>query len=109
MSAMNKDPTEIEKEDLIAISAAGGHHFKLLLAMIVSGGIVLIVPEQYKIIFIVLSGLLIVLYGISHINMQFFQRCPRCSVCLNMASPVCLGCGLKLHPTSSRGDGSEWL
>ena len=109
MSTMNKDPTEVEKEYLEALSAAGRHHFKLLLAMIVSGGLASIVPEQYKIIFIILLGLLLVLYCISHINMQFFQRCPRCSSRLNMASPVCSGCGLKLHPSINRGDGNEWL
>lgn len=106
---MSSEPTEDEKSDLRALAKAGVNHFKLLIGVLVSATLAFWVPDKFKMAFILIAAALAIVYGVSHINMQFYQRCPRCQHRLNMASPQCRNCGLNIGLGSKKGDGSEWL
>ena len=98
-----------EKEELKNLESAGRSHLKLLTALILSGAISFLVSEPYKLFFFSFTAVLAIVYGISHINIQFFQRCPRCKKRLNSISGSCNNCGLNINLGSKKGDGSEWF
>jgi hypothetical protein len=105
---MSNVPSKIEKQELENLAKAGGYHFKLLLAWLSSITLLFLVPQDYQVAILPVAGVLLILVGISFVNLQFFQSCPRCGYKINQVLPNCGDCGLNLRLRSTKGDGSEW-
>ncbi|CAA0113820.1 Uncharacterised protein [Halioglobus japonicus] len=105
---MTTKPNEFERQQLEEISKAGLFHFRWLVATILAFGAIFVVPTSFQIMVAVPAGILLIGLGISHINQQFFQECPRCNAKLVRTSPTCTGCGLELLLDQSRRNSSGW-
>ena len=102
-------PTERERLELEKLGAAGKFHLKLMVATVACFGGIFIVPESMGAVVAIPSGVLLLVFVVSQVNMQFFQKCPRCSASLSRISPSCVQCGLKLVlGQKEKGDGNEW-
>ncbi|MBL4900898.1 MAG: hypothetical protein JKX76_14910 [Colwellia sp.] len=107
---MKDMPTDRERKALEKLGKTGRFHLKLMLATLILFICVFIVPENMAIVVVVPAIFLMIVCSISHINMQFFQKCPRCKKKLNRSNISCIHCGLELCLSAKpKGDGSEWL
>lgn len=106
---MNTQLTEQEKEFVVGLAKAGGFHFKLTILFPASVIVALNVPRSFAPLFWFIAGILFLAFSVSFINLQFFQKCPRCSTGLSPNRTVCSGCGLNYGLGLKNGDGNEWL
>ena len=106
---MSAEPDENERRQLADLRKAGRVHTAILLVCVVSLLAALVLPESLRgpALFLVLVSSS--LFGISFINMQFFQQCPRCKARLTLLGRSCGRCGMFLYPGKFRDSGGNWL
>ena len=105
---MSNDPNEKEVQALDSLAKTGRFHSKLLVATLVFVGIVFIAPKDFQVLIAVPAIILIVIFSFSFVNLQYFQRCPRCKTRRNMHSGSCGKCGMNFYPTKT-STSSKWL
>lgn len=103
---MKNEVKESEKEELYELRKAGIFHFRLFIFSLAMILITILVPAHIKIIPGALSAISILALGISHLNIQYFQKCPNCSTAIRPSVPSCRNCGIGI--SHKKGDGSEW-
>jgi hypothetical protein len=89
-------PTDEEIQELNSLSRAGRNHFFLLLILVAAVLLIFVVPESFKLAVGSVAIVLLLMCIVSHINMQYFQSCPRCKSRLNTKAAECVGCGLNI-------------
>lgn len=94
---MNTLPTESESRILEKLSKAGYFHFALLVLLIFIASLVLFASKDGAPIQVAVLGGLICLTGISTINLQYFQKCPRCNTRMSRVHAACGSCGLEYY------------
>jgi hypothetical protein len=102
---MSNVPTESEQKKLDKMSKAGQVHFAILVILICLGGISFLVPEDTAPLMAVGVGVLICFVGLSTVNLQYFQKCPRCGVRIDRKQGSCVHCGLEYHVPESAKTG----
>jgi protein-S-isoprenylcysteine O-methyltransferase Ste14 len=88
-------PTEGERQILEKMARARHAHFVLLVILICLASISFLVPEDLAPFLVVGGGVLIILVGLSSMKLQYFQKCPRCSVRAARTRGYCAHCGLE--------------
>jgi hypothetical protein len=94
---MSTVPTEREQAELDKMARAGSAHFILLVVLIGVGGITFLLPEDIAPLAIVGVAILLTLAGVSSVNLQYFQKCPRCKVRIARTQGSCGQCGLEYY------------
>jgi len=105
---MSDIPTEEEQAELDKMAKAGSAHFVLLVVLIGLGGITFLLPEDIAPLAIVGVAILLTIAGVSTVNLQHFQRCPRCNIRISRTQGSCAQCGLKFYGVKNSQDGSGW-
>ena len=99
------NPTESEQKKLDKMSKAGQVHFAMLVILICLGSISFLVPDDTAPLMAVGVGVLICVVGLSAVNLQYFQKYPRCGVRIDRKQGSCVHCGLKYHVRESTKTG----
>ena len=97
MGKLNTVPSAAESKELEKLSKAGHVHFILLVVLICVAGLTLIFPDDVAPLAVIVLGALICLTGLSTVNLQYFQRCPRCTKRMSRAQRACAFCGLQYY------------
>lgn len=95
---MSELPDESERRQLADMRKAGRVHKFILLIFTCALLLGLALPEPRNSLLLFIALLSSALLGISYINMQFFQQCPRCKARLTLAGRQCGRCGMSLRP-----------
>jgi len=101
-------PTQSERKKLEELSNAGHFHFKLLLVLVACGGGTYFLPEDLVMPAAVVLLILFFLTFVSHINLQHFQRCPRCNTTMSRIQAACASCGLEYYASESSKRREGW-
>ena len=102
-------PTGSERQQLERRSKTKHVHFVLLVILICLASVTFLVPDEVAPMMTVGVGVLICLVAISSVNLQYFQKCPRCEARNARTQGSCLRCGLAYSVTKPGkvGEGSE--
>jgi len=102
-------PSEEEKKQLKKLSRAGYFHFLLLVVLIFVASVLLHIPDNAAPLPLVIVGILICLTAVSTINLQYFQRCPRCDIRMSRVQGACASCGLQYYASKRSKQGGGWV
>jgi hypothetical protein len=92
-------PTKSESKVLERRSKAKHVHFVLLVILICLASVTFLVPDDVAPLMTVGVGALICLVAMSSVNLQYFQKCPRCEAKNARTQGSCLRCGLEYSVT----------
>lgn len=104
-------PSDDEKRMLTDMRKAGRVHKAILLVSVLSFLVAMLLPMPYRGMALLVTLIMTALLGISYINMQFFQQCPRCRARLTLIGRQCGSCGMLLipaEPSAKRGNGTPF-
>lgn len=101
-------PTEEEKKKLKKLSRAGYFHFALLVVLIFFASLILFVPGTFAPVATMAIGACICIVAVSTINLQYFQRCPRCDTRMSRVQSACASCGLQYYASKRSKVGEGW-
>lgn len=90
------------------MSKAGHLHLILLIILVALSVVSFYMPEDVALVMIVGLGVLYFLVVISHINLQYYQKCPRCESHIVRTQGSCVHCGLEFHASESSTAGEGW-
>lgn len=93
---MSTAPTAEEKQELDRVLRAKHRHFVLLVVLICIASLTFLFPSVSPLV-VVFVGMGICGVGVSAMSIQYFQRCPRCSLRMTRGRTVCADCGLEFY------------
>jgi len=89
------------------LKKAGRFHFYLLLAIMVSFSLVFLLSGVFQSLMVFVVAILLLLFVVSHVNLQFYQKCSECGVSIKPSQIECYSCGKKVLSVT-RSD-KEWF
>ena len=107
MAVLSSVPTVEEKKRLEKLFKSKKIHFILLVVLIFVASLTFLFPGKFSSIGILALGVTIFFVGLSSLNLQHFQRCPRCAGRMMRGSLACSSCGLEYYgpDTAKQGEG----
>jgi hypothetical protein len=101
MSKLSTVPTAKERKELEKLPRAKHIHFILLVVLIGIASLTFLFPDDIAPLARVLVGASICFVGVSTMSLQYFQRCPHCSIRMSRGRAVCAECGLEYYASES--------